>query len=121
MDKLIGKKIRKVREIKNFSQEYVANKLSISQSAYSNIENGKTLISEKSLNSIAKILEVTPEIIQGYNDQVIFNSCIQSGYVNTNNINNPIDKIESLYEEIIKQLKERIHILDEIIKLKNNT
>ena len=28
MDKLIGKKIRKVREIKNFSQEYVANKLS---------------------------------------------------------------------------------------------
>ncbi len=120
MDKAIGLKIRKVREIKNFSQEYVANKLSISQSAYSNIENGKTSITNENLTAIATVLDVTPEVIEGFNDQVVFNSCSQSGYINTNNITNPIEKIESLYEEVISQLKERIRNLEEIIALKDS-
>lgn len=120
MDKTIGLKIRKVREIKNFSQEYVANKLSISQSAYSNIENGKTSITNENLTDIATILDVTPEVIEGFNDQVVFNSCSQSGYINTNNITNPVEKIENLYEEVISQLKERISNLEEIIALKDS-
>lgn len=119
MDKTIGLKIRKVREIKSFSQEYVANKLSISQSAYSNIENGKTPITDENLNTIASILEVNPEVIKGFNDQVVFNSCVQSGYVNTNNITNPIEKL--LYEEVVLQLKESIRHLEEIITLMNKT
>lgn len=120
MDKAIGLKIRKVREIKSFSQEYVANKLSISQSAYSNIENGKTPITDENLNTIASILEVNPEVIKGFNDQVVFNSCSQSGQFNTY-ISNPVEKVEQLYEEVVLQLKERIRHLEEIIALMNKT
>lgn len=118
MDKAIGLKIRKVREIKSFSQEYVANKLSVSQSAYSNIENGKTPVTSENLKTIAEILEVTPEVIEGFNDQVVFNSCSQSGQFNTYNIST-LEKDE-LFQEVITQLKERIRNLEEIIALKDS-
>lgn len=117
MDKSIGLKIRKVREIKNFNQSYVADKLSISQSAYSDLENGKVRVTEKKLQEIANVLEVTPEIIEGFSDSVIFNSCSQSGQYNTYNIKE-IQK-EELYNEVVFQLKERIKNLEEIVLLKD--
>ncbi len=33
--------IKRVREFKNFTQQHVANSLKMSQSSYSDIENGK--------------------------------------------------------------------------------
>lgn len=36
----LGKKLRTLREIKGYSQEYVANEIDISQRTYSKIENG---------------------------------------------------------------------------------
>lgn len=113
----IGIKIRKIREIKSFSQEYVANKLSISQSAYSNIENEKTPVTAKNLEQIAAILEVTPEIIKGFNDQMVFESCSQSVFLQATGISKP--EKETLYLELIQQLKERIRSLEEIIALKD--
>lgn len=48
METHLGLKIRKIREIKNFDQTYVAKKLGISQSAYSALEKGKVKINETS-------------------------------------------------------------------------
>lgn len=107
MDSVIGYKIRKVREIKNLSQKYMADKLSVSQSHYSDIENCKTILSEEKLEEIARILEVSTDTIKNFNDQVLFNACSQSGYYNTNNIN-PIEKLDFLYQEIIKSKDELI-------------
>ncbi len=126
MDALIGVKIRKVRELKNFRQNYVADKLSISQSTYSDIENGKVIINSERLQEIADILEVTSELIEGFSDQVVFNSCSQSGYYNTYHIN-PVEKIDELYNEVINGLKNQIQTLqnnistkDEIIQILKN-
>lgn len=44
---MIGEKLRKIRTIEGFSQEYVSEKLNISQAAYSDIENNKTKITWK--------------------------------------------------------------------------
>jgi transcriptional regulator with XRE-family HTH domain len=112
MDQLIGFKIKKVREIKNFSQEFVAGKLSISQSTYSDIETGKRLVSLDELNNIAATLGVSPELIESFSEQFIFNSCSHSGVSNTYHINNPIEKINELYSELIEQLKARILMLE---------
>lgn len=38
----IGTKIRKLRELRNYNQEYMSQKLDISQKAYSDIEQGTT-------------------------------------------------------------------------------
>ncbi|ADX67154.1 MULTISPECIES: helix-turn-helix domain-containing protein [Flavobacteriales] len=119
MDTVIGYKIRKVREIKNLSQSYMADKLSISQSSYSDIENCKTKISEEKLNEIARVLEVDSETIKNFNDQVVFNACSQSGYYNTNNITSTA-KIEELYKELIKSKDEQIlQLQEQLLSLKN--
>ncbi len=96
----------------------MANKLSISQSTYSDIESGKLIINHERLIEFAAILEVSPEVIEGFSDQVIFKACIQSGYINTNYIN-PIEKIDELYNEVIRGLKEQIQTLNEGIITKN--
>jgi transcriptional regulator with XRE-family HTH domain len=52
--------IRKIRESKDYTQDYLAVKLSISQNAYSKIELGYTKITVERLFQIAQILEVNP-------------------------------------------------------------
>jgi transcriptional regulator with XRE-family HTH domain len=50
--------IRKVREYRNYTQDYLAAKLEISQNAYSKIELGYSKITLDRLFHIALILEV---------------------------------------------------------------
>ncbi|CAM4064763.1 Helix-turn-helix [Pedobacter westerhofensis] len=56
--KTVSANIRKVREKKNFTQDYLAAKLAISQNAYSKIELGYSKITINRLIEIAIILEV---------------------------------------------------------------
>jgi len=55
--------IRKKRRELEFSQQYVALELGISQKAYSDIENGKTKIKNEILYKIAKIFNIKPSEI----------------------------------------------------------
>lgn len=57
----IGCRIRKTRREKEYSQDYVAMKLGISQTAYQRIENGRA--EKMDINiivKIAEILEISP-------------------------------------------------------------
>lgn len=56
--KAVAVNIRKIREHRNYTQEYLAMKLDISQNAYSKIELGYTKITLERLYQIAQILEV---------------------------------------------------------------
>ena len=56
----VAANIRKIREYRNYTQEYLAAKLKISQNAYSKIELGYTKITVDRLFRIADILEVDP-------------------------------------------------------------
>ncbi|MGY4384785.1 transcriptional regulator with XRE-family HTH domain [Pedobacter sp. UYP24] len=50
--------IKKVRHFKNYSQDYIAAKLNISQNAYSKIELGHSKITLERFFQIANILDV---------------------------------------------------------------
>jgi len=50
--------IRKIREYRNYTQDYLAAKLQISQNAYSKIELGYSNVTFTRLLDIAEILEV---------------------------------------------------------------
>jgi transcriptional regulator with XRE-family HTH domain len=56
----VGEKIRLQRLTKNFSQEYMAFMLNISQAAYSKIERGETVLTLPRIYEIAEILQVSP-------------------------------------------------------------
>ena len=57
--KAIVANIRKIREYRNYTQDYLAAKLRISQNAYSKIELGYSNITLSRLIEIAAILEVS--------------------------------------------------------------
>ncbi|WP_254561198.1 helix-turn-helix domain-containing protein [Dyadobacter diqingensis] len=54
----VAANIRKIREYRDYSQEYLAMKLGISQNAYSKIELAYTKITLERLIQIAAVLEV---------------------------------------------------------------
>lgn len=58
--KQVAASIRKIREHRNYTQEYLAAKLHISQNAYSKIELGYTKITVERLFQISEILETDP-------------------------------------------------------------
>lgn len=55
----IGNKIRKVRELRNYSRSYVAKQLGIRISSYGKIERNEVSITLLRLEEIAKILQVS--------------------------------------------------------------
>jgi transcriptional regulator with XRE-family HTH domain len=114
----IAQNIRKIRDIRGFSQEFVAEKLNLSQSAYSKIEQGKTVLTEDLKEKIAATLEVGKKLLESYNDNMIFNYCNQSGNVGDNNTYNyaPLEKLESVYSQLIAEKDARIKLLEELVK-----
>ncbi|WP_295677075.1 helix-turn-helix transcriptional regulator [uncultured Mucilaginibacter sp.] len=56
--KAIVSNIRKIREFRNYTQDYLAAKLQISQNAYSKIELGYSSITLSRLVKITEILEI---------------------------------------------------------------
>ncbi|WP_133575400.1 helix-turn-helix domain-containing protein [Pedobacter metabolipauper] len=56
--KVVAGNIRKIREFRNYTQDYLAAKLGISQNAYSKIELGYSKITVDRLFQISNILEI---------------------------------------------------------------
>lgn len=57
---MTGQKLRLLREFRNYSQEYIAEKLGITQNAYSRIENNQTKVTIERLERLAVILNIPP-------------------------------------------------------------
>jgi transcriptional regulator with XRE-family HTH domain len=53
-----GNIIKQYRELRNYSQEYIAKKMGISQNAYSKIENNITQLTVNHLKSISSTLDI---------------------------------------------------------------
>ena len=117
----IGQKIKKLRELKNFTQSHLASELGITQSAYSKMELGETEVSYSKLTRIAEVLGMSPEEIMTFNEQMIFNvmhNQTGNGFV----INKGFTENEKkLYEDQITHLKEEINYLKKVLdKLLND-
>ena len=117
----VGIKIRKLRELKGYSQEYVASQLGMVQTNYSKIERGETKdMTVKRLEEIAKVLEVDPSSILNFDEKQVFNSTFnnQSGNQGDNIVwmNNSFERERQQYESRIKELKEEIAFLREMCK-----
>lgn len=103
----LGLKIKKLRELRNYTQEYVADRIGLDQSAYSRLEKGDTKITFDRLTKIAEVLEVEPEDIDAFDEKQIFNITTQNGH-NGYIINVISENERKLYEDQISTLKEEI-------------
>jgi transcriptional regulator with XRE-family HTH domain len=95
-------RLKKVRLEKNFSQDYLAKKLGLTQKAYSKIENNETKLNVDVLQRLAEILEVPIEVFFKSANQPILNdfSARNGGdnviYKTENN-----DKTDELYNKLL--------------------
>jgi transcriptional regulator with XRE-family HTH domain len=70
--KVIITNIRKIREYRDYTQDYLAAKLHISQNAYSKIELGYSSITLVRLLQISEVLEVeVGELVSLNSDEII--------------------------------------------------
>ena len=53
-------KLKEIRLINNYTQEYVASELGITQKAYSKLENGQTCLSQDKIMKLVKIYNTSP-------------------------------------------------------------
>lgn len=124
MNATIGKRIRKYREERGFSQEELAEKLHISRSTYQRIENGETNSWVNHIENICTSLDVNMDEIlkpeEGYmqvNNNNESTNDNGSGVIQNQTINyNASEKLIEQYEERIKELKEQVQELKEELK-----
>ena len=119
----IGSKVRKLREFRDISQDYMAEQLGISQSHYSRIEKGERTLDSEQLEKIAKLLETTVEGIKAFETNgkyPIFNTNTGTSIIGGGNNNvhcYQIDpKLDKLYQDHIALLKESITSKNKVIE-----
>ena len=100
----IGNNIKQIRELRNFTQKYVADEIEVSQSTYSRIEKGTTPIKIDTLQRVAEVLEVDLNTLLSTTNIFHFNKTAnQCGFIH-NQTNNNID-MEMLRKIIHEELK----------------
>lgn len=110
----IGDKIRKVRELKGYKQEYVADKLGMSVTAYGNIERGDSSLSFDRLEEIASVMEVAVQDILNIPEQLNIHSISNSNNVGFNHTFNDYrvsDKETDAYKIAIEALQKEVEYL----------
>ena len=116
----IGDKIRKVRELKGYKQEYVADQLGMSVTAYGNLERGDSSPSFDRLEEIAKVLEVSVQDILNIPEQLNIHTISNSNNVGFNHHttihDNRIDGEVDAYKQSIAHLEKEIEFQREQIK-----
>ena len=112
----IGTKIKKLRELKNLTQEHMASVIGVTQSAYSRMELGETEITYSKLVRIAGELGMKPEEVIAFNESMVFNvmhNQTGNGLIIQNNALNNEER--ELYKLQIETLKEEVAYLKKII------
>lgn len=111
----IGRKISRIRELRDMKQEALAQALGTNQQSISLMENSEHVDDER-LAEVAKALGVTAEAIKNFNEDtvlnIISNTFTSNDHSTLNAINiqptfNPLDKLIEAYEEN-KKLYERL-------------
>lgn len=128
----IGRKISRIRELKDMKQEALAQAMGTNQQAISIMENSETIEEEK-LIEVAKALGVSVEAIKNFSEEGVFNyfnnfydnsQCANFGSNNTCNFN-PLDKLmesvdenKKLYERLLKAEQDKVEYLEKLLKAK---
>ncbi|KFF16411.1 helix-turn-helix domain-containing protein [Flavobacterium hydatis] len=121
----IGRKISRIRELKDMKQEALAQAMGTNQQAISAIENSENIDEEK-LKEVAKALGVTVEAIKNFSEENVINYfnniydndfSYSNGAIQSNNCSfNPLDKVVELYERLVQAEKDKNEYLEKLLK-----
>lgn len=112
---MTGQKLRLLREFRNYSQEYIAEKLGITQNAYSRIENNQTKLTAERLGRLAVILNIPPiELLSDKEPVIQFTDVVHAHPpgVKEDHWKEMIENTRQLYGQVICSKDERIAYLE---------
>jgi transcriptional regulator with XRE-family HTH domain len=112
----VGQNIRRIREYKNLTQEWVAEKSGLSVSTYGSIERGDADVNFRKLADIAEALGVQEEdiiIMGGYN---IHDNTFTHNDIGINNGNATFNIDKMVLERLLKDKDEEIAFLREQVR-----
>jgi transcriptional regulator with XRE-family HTH domain len=72
MKSILYKNIKKIRELKDLTRDYVASQLNMSTSGYGKIERGEVDLTISKLTKIAVVLNVSVDFILRFNIATFF-------------------------------------------------
>lgn len=118
---MLGAKLRHFRDKKNYSQEYMAEHLGVTQSTYSRWESGEVVPKLDMLQRTAEILEVSEQQLLTSEPLILtqHNNTNGSGYIVTQHNHVPAEVVEKLmaqHAEHIKQYETLCNRLTDIIE-----
>jgi transcriptional regulator with XRE-family HTH domain len=127
MDKELGYKVKRMRELRGVRQDFVAKALGIKQGYYSEMEAGKHEISEERLDKIAEAIGTSAEAFEAYDERYVNNIINNNnGNVNAAGATNPtfyscedvtnlvemaVEKAVAPWKELVASQKEEIQFL----------
>jgi transcriptional regulator with XRE-family HTH domain len=109
----LGENVRKIRELKGFSQQNLADEIKVDQKTISRIEKGDLSPKFETLVSISKALSIGLSQLLAFNESLIFNNYNQYQQGGNYNayLNTEIEKVEELYKQLLKEKDEVIALL----------
>lgn len=107
-----GQRIKKLRELRDYSQVYMAKKLGISQEQYSYLETKQKSIPRQQLKTIADLLEVKEGYLKTFDPLQIIEGSANGGSLEYVNIQNLIieshENERKLFLALITRLKQEL-------------
>jgi len=113
MNRTVGAKIRHLRKTRGYSQEEVAEKLNISQSAYARIENGESQSWASHIEQLSTIFEVKPKSFLSKQKE---NSPVKK-QKDKLQLRDTLIALDEVYQKLIEQYEKRLQEKDELIAL----
>ncbi len=126
----MGRKISRIRELKDMKQEALAQAMGTNQQTVSILENSEDIDDEK-LAEVAKALGVSVEAIKNFSDEGVinyfnsFNNFNDNSSLNSQCTFNPLDKLmesvdenKKLYERLLKSEQDKVEYLEKLLKAK---
>ncbi|PAM92379.1 transcriptional regulator [Flavobacterium sp. IR1] len=118
----IGRKISRIRELRDMKQDALALAIGTNQQTISIIENSAEIDDEK-LKEVAIALGVSVEEIKNFSEEavlnIIGNTLNEGSVINGSAYNcnfNPLDKVVELYERLVLAEREKVQYLDKLLK-----
>jgi transcriptional regulator with XRE-family HTH domain len=122
----IGRKIERIRKLRDISQETLAKEIGMTRQGISKIEQSESVDDDK-LDQIAEALGVTTEGIKNFNEEAALYNIFydQNNSVINYQVNNPLDVCMSLveenkklYQQLIQSEREKVEMLQKQLQNK---
>lgn len=108
----IGNNIRRQRIAKNLTQEYVAGKLDVSSSAYSNIERGKVDLTLTRIEELANVLEISIDDLMREVEPINITAPVSNAVIGNNQHN-----IIGVSEQVMENLNATLVGISKLLEL----